>query len=126
MGLPYHGQAYVCRNFFLEACPMKKLIGILLSFLIIYSVYYDITVGTLPFSKSEKAEAVEIQESSIPFFEAKVKSGETLITIVEHKTNKSLSVPISELIRDFMTLNQGQSPEKMQVGKIYRFPKYAK
>jgi hypothetical protein len=110
----------------MEACPMKKLIGILLSFLIIYSVYYDITVGTLPFAKSEKAEAVEIQEASIPFFEEKVKSGETLITVVEHKTNKSLSVPISELIRDFMTLNQGQSPEKMQVGKIYRFPQYAK
>jgi hypothetical protein len=103
---------------------MKKLVGLLFSVLIIYSIYFDLTVGTLPYAKSEKAEATVIADSSLSYFEATVKSGETLITIEEHYLNKSLPVSITELVHDFKTLNQGQTPEKLQVGKTYRFPKY--
>jgi hypothetical protein len=105
---------------------MKKLFGILFAVLIIYSIYFDLTIGTLPHMGSEKAEAIVKTESSLPYFEAKVKPGETLITIVENHANKSISIPITDLINDFKSLNPGQSPEKIQIGKIYKFPKYGK
>ncbi|WML45323.1 hypothetical protein [Neobacillus sp. PS3-40] len=107
---------------------MKKLLGVLLSLLFIYIVYFDLTVGTLPNGSTKKAEAVAIEksDSNLPYFKIKVNPGETLISIVEHHANKSLSVPIDDLIRDFKALNPGQSPEKIQIGKIYRFPNYTK
>jgi hypothetical protein len=105
---------------------MKKLFGVLFSLLIIYSIYFDLTVGTLPHIGSEKAEAIIKTDSALPYFEAKVRPGETLITIVENQANKSISIPITDLISNFKSLNPGQAPEKIQIGKIYKFPKYSK
>lgn len=103
---------------------MRKIFGALFSLLIIYSIYFDLTVGTLPLASSKTAEAIIKADSSLPFFEAKVRPGETLITIVENKANKSIPVSITDLISDFKYLNPGQSSEKIQVGKVYRFPNY--
>ncbi|WP_160721721.1 hypothetical protein [Bacillus sp. USDA818B3_A] len=114
---------------------MKKLLGFVLALIVIYVIYYDLTTGTLPTSPPQQADAKaeDTQASApvdtdtgIPSFDAKVKPGETVISIVEHKINKSLPVSIPELIEDFQTLNKGKSPEKIQIGSTYHFPDYSK
>jgi hypothetical protein len=107
---------------------MKKLVGLLLAGLIIYSIYYDMTVGTLPNAAVQTAVTVTETnvkpESNVPYFEASVEPGDTLVTVVEHKMRKPLPVSMGKLIRDFQTLNPGQAADKIQVGKTYRFPFY--
>ncbi|MEH7414117.1 hypothetical protein V7266_02370 [Neobacillus drentensis] len=110
---------------------MKKIFGILLSILVLYVIYYDLTVGTLPTSSPQTVDAkvekiAPAAESDLPSFDAKVKPGDTVISIVEHKINKSLPVSIGDLIKDFQTLNGGKSPEKIQIGSTYHFPDYSK
>ncbi len=115
----------------LEACPMKKLFGFLLAVLIIYVIYIDLTVGTLPTSLTQQVDAkIEVpklqQQSDLPSFEAKVEPGETVISIVEHQLDKPLPVSITDLIQDFRKLNPGETPEKIQIGSTYHFPDYSK
>lgn len=112
----------------LEACPMKKLFGVLFAALVIYIIYFDLTVGTLPSSSvkhvSINTPVTEKPKAAMPFFDAKVKPGETLITIVEHHLGKSLPVSINDIIEDFQALNPGISAEKIKIGKTY--PDYSK
>lgn len=108
---------------------MKKLFGFLLAILIIYVIYFDLTVGTLP-SNTKKVDAkvetvTKNNEINIPSFEAKVKPGETVISIVEHQIDKPLPVSITDLINDFQKLNPGKSPENIQIGSTYHFPDYS-
>ncbi|MBT2698044.1 hypothetical protein J7E79_11525 [Bacillus sp. ISL-40] len=112
---------------------MKKLFGFLLAVLIIYVIYIDLTVGTLPSSFTQQVDAkIETQntelktETDIPSFEAQVEPGETVLSIVEHQLDKSLPVSISDLIEDFRKLNPGETPEKIQIGSTYHFPDYSK
>lgn len=111
---------------------MKKIFGILFSILVIYVIYYDLTVGTLPASTTQPVDAKVEQrtpapaETDTPSFDAEVKPGDTVISIVEHKINKSLPVSIADLIEEFQTLNGGKSPEKIQIGSTYHFPDYSK
>ncbi len=108
---------------------MKKFLGVLLSLTILYAIYFDLTTGTLPQASSQKADTViktTKPETTIPYFEAKVEPGETVITIVEHQINKPLPVSISKLIRDFQELNSGKNAETIQIGQTYRFPDYTK
>jgi hypothetical protein len=109
---------------------MKKLFGMLLALLILYAIYIDLTVGTLPNAYTQKVEAVTKNPvksvKDVPSFTAKVKPGETVITIVEHHINKSIPVSITDLIKDFRQLNKGQTPEKIQIGASYEFPDYSK
>lgn len=108
---------------------MKKLFGVLFTLLIIYVIYIDLTAGTLPSAATEKVnpqvEASKQPPSGIPSFQAKVKTGQTVISIVENKLQKQLPVSISELIEDFQTLNPGKTPEKIQIGATYQFPDYS-
>ncbi|MDN3018545.1 hypothetical protein PH210_20380 [Paenibacillus sp. BSR1-1] len=109
---------------------MKKLFGFLLTVLVIYVIYLDLTVGTLTPSPAKqvdaKVETVIKKQSGLPSFEAKVKPGETVISIVEHRLEKPLPVSITDLIEDFKKLNQGRNPEKIQIGSTYHFPDYSK
>lgn len=109
---------------------MKKLFGVLFAALVVYSIYFDLTVGTLPSaSKVQVAGNIAVTEkpqTAIPSFTAKVKPGETLISIVEHHLGKSLPVSINDLIEDFQQLNPGISAEKIKIGTTYHFPDYSK
>jgi len=109
---------------------MKKFFGFLLAVLILYVIYIDLTVGTLPASLIQQVDAkIETkikQKVNIASFEAKVEPGETVISIVEHQINKPLPVPINDLIEDFRKLNPGETPEKIQIGSTYHFPDYSK
>ena len=110
---------------------MKKLLGILLSILVIYVIYYDLTVGTLPTSAPLPVDAkvekeTTVSKTNLHSFDAEVEPGDTAISIVEHRIKKSLPVSINDLIEDFETLNGGRSPEKIQIGATYHFPDYSK
>lgn len=105
---------------------MKKLIGTLLSFLIIYVIYFDMTVGTLPTYTFQQTKAVQTTKTTIPYFEAIVKPGDTVMSIVEHHLNKPLPVSIHNLVTDFQFLNSELSSNKIQIGRTYKFPDYKK
>jgi hypothetical protein len=109
---------------------MKRISLFLLGLLTIYVIYIDLTAGTLPKDESQAPEqtvtTIAAPENTIAAFEAEVEPGETLISIVEGHIKKSLPVSIDELIKDFQSLNPGQSPEKIQIGASYQFPDYSK
>lgn len=112
---------------------MKRILLPIFGLLILYVIYIDLTAGTLPSIQSEKMEVKEVtakvmenQETGLPAFEAEVEPGETLISIVENNIDKPLPVSIDKLIKDFQSLNPGQTPEKIQIGKTYQFPDYSK
>lgn len=109
---------------------MKQLFGFLFAILIIYVIYFDLTVGTLPASFTQqhvdaKIETMVKSKTDIPSFDAKVKPGETVISIVEHELKKPLPVSITDLIEDFRKLNPSLAPEKIQIGSTYHFPDYS-
>jgi hypothetical protein len=109
---------------------MKKLFGLVLTVLVMYVIYIDLTIGTLPKVSTQKVDAqVETAQKPIaglPSFQAKVEPGETVISIVEHRIKKPLPVSITDLIKDFRKLNPGKTPEKIQIGSTYQFPDYSK
>jgi hypothetical protein len=109
---------------------MKKLLGFLFAVLVVYVIYIDLTIGTLPSAYSQKAEAqtetIQKQAPRMAYFEEKVAPGETLISVVEHHLNKPIPVSITDLISDFTKLNPGQAAEKIKIGATYKFPDYSK
>ncbi|SFA95989.1 MULTISPECIES: hypothetical protein [unclassified Bacillus (in: firmicutes)] len=109
---------------------MKKLFVLSLTLLLIYAIYYDLKVGTLPHTIMEEkevmAEVSSNEGASSPYFEQKVTPGDTVLSIIESKIDKPIPISISEVIQDFKKLNSGQKPEKIQIGKKYKFPDYSK
>lgn len=109
---------------------MKQFIGLAVTLLILYVIYYDLSHGTLPVAtKGTPTQAVETiahqaEKSSIEYFEKKVNSGDTVLSIVESHLNRSLPVSIQSVINDFQDLNNGLKPEEIQYGKTYKFPNY--
>ncbi|KAB2338533.1 hypothetical protein F7731_02955 [Cytobacillus depressus] len=103
---------------------MKRLSLFLISILIIYVIYYDLTNGTLPADKEPAIEVMTKSETTLPFFEKKVSSGDTVLSIIERNIKGPLSVSISEVIIDFKSLNDGLKPEEIKSGIIYKFPDY--
>ncbi|QED48653.1 hypothetical protein [Cytobacillus dafuensis] len=103
---------------------MKRLAAFLISILIIYVIYYDLTQGTLSEPKEPVIEAMAPIDTTIPFFEKKVSPGETVLSIVEKKINGPLPVPINKVVTDFTSLNKGIKPEEIKFGYTYKFPNY--
>jgi len=107
---------------------MKKLFIIFICLLTIYVIYFDLNHGTL---NVKEEPSIEVQASSgsngnsSGYFEHEVKSGDTVLTIIEEKTSEALPVSIDRLIEDFKKMNDGISPEDIQVGKVYTFPDYS-
>jgi len=104
---------------------MKKLFGALIILLVCYIVFFDLTHGTLPVVKEKIEPKMTVEAAGIPFFEEKVMTGDTVLTIVERKLNSQTPVSIDEIVTDFVKLNDGIYPEKIQIGKTYRFPDYS-
>ncbi|WP_088041744.1 hypothetical protein [Bacillus sp. EAC] len=108
---------------------MKKVAFIFGSLLLIYIIFFDIKVGTIPtkhiasvasVSKSDKA-----SKNSLPNFEEiQVKAGDTVLGIIE-ELNPDYNQPISQITKDFSKLNNGLSATKIQSGKSYKFPIYS-
>ncbi|WP_170007683.1 hypothetical protein [Bacillus fonticola] len=110
---------------------MKRLGAIVLVVVILYTVYYDLSVGSLslpslpsPAGAEETSEQVgAVEVSGQPYEEIKVERGETVLTIVED-AHQSIPVPIERIVRDFEELNEGLKAEEIQAGETYRFPLY--
>ncbi|WP_100372428.1 hypothetical protein [Bacillus sp. FJAT-45037] len=121
-----------------------KRIGLgLLVLVILYSVYYDLTIGTLPngleaTTQTEPVkptteppppaeESEEVTTMNEPFVEVTIEPGFTVLSIVEHLHEGNGPVPatIQEIIYDFKELNPGTEPESIQIGKTYKFPYYS-
>lgn len=105
---------------------MKKLFGALAILLVFYIIFFDLKHGTLPVAMEEPEIVSTAATVKTSFFEEKVRAGDTVLTIVENKLKAQIPVSINEVVTDFETLNEGISPEKIQIGKTYRFPDYSK
>lgn len=105
---------------------MKRLFAFLAIVFIVYIIYYDIRIGTLPTAQDEKIEATEViaQTSNDPYMEVKVKAGDTLLSIVERVNEEKQISSIKSVIKDFEELNPDSKAELLQIGKTYKFPLY--
>lgn len=106
---------------------MKRLIGLLITVIVIYSIYFDLSHGTLPTVENEQPTmAKPVTSESAHYFEKEIKPGDTVLSIIEKQLQESVPVPISEVVSDFKKLNDGVAPQEIQPGKTYRFPNYPK
>ncbi|QFT89864.1 hypothetical protein FIU87_14465 [Bacillus sp. THAF10] len=113
---------------------MIRFFVVALIFITIYSIYYDLSSGTIPETVSSNTTVSPLQadtsgneessETSKPYIEVEIKAGDTVLTVAEKMTNKPIPVSIQQLIEDFQILNNGTAPEKIQIGKTYKFPVY--
>lgn len=96
---------------------MKKILLFIGFCLVIYSIYFDINVGTLP-TYSENMDKTDEN-----YYNIKVEPGDTVLSVVEKKEG-TLPVPIDQIIEDFTLLNDGINPEEIKIGRSYRFKNY--
>lgn len=113
-----------------------KRIGITLFVLLIgYSLFYDITVGTLPLLKPKAQEAAAAQpeinastseqkQADAEYKQIEVKSGDTVLSVVEAINKKGTLPSVDKITNDFKELNTNESPSKIRIGKTYKFPLY--
>ncbi|MBD8003578.1 hypothetical protein [Bacillus norwichensis] len=111
---------------------MKKVAVIITVAVLMYSIYYDLKIGTLHIDQAATASS-EMNGSTqsapvhiMPYEEKKAKSGDTVISIAESIYHGSLPVPIDQLIQDFQKLNNGVKPNEIQTNKEYKFPVYSR
>ncbi|OIJ16115.1 hypothetical protein BKP35_03820 [Anaerobacillus arseniciselenatis] len=105
---------------------MKKLFITLLTIITIYSIYYDLNMGTLP-QMTEAANYITEQhtgESKSKSELIEVQPGYTVLTIVEELHIGPVKASIQQIVSDFEQLNPGASASNIQVGKSYLFPLY--
>lgn len=109
---------------------MKRLFGLIILILVVFVIYFDLSIGTLPIAvetttsaKSEISEN-EDEEINIDYFERKIASGDTVLSIIENHLDSAIPVPIQQVVTDFHILNSGVDAEKIQIGKTYKFPDY--
>ncbi len=111
---------------------LKKVAAIITVAVFMYSIYYDLKIGTLPIDQAATA-ASEMNSSTgpeqintMPYKEKKAESGDTIISIAESIHDGPLPVPIDQLIKDFKELNNGVKPDEIQTNKKYKFPVYSR
>jgi hypothetical protein len=97
---------------------MKRIILFIGFCIVAYSIYFDISVGTLPAYSSENMD--KINEN---YYNIKVEPGDTVLSIIE-KNEGTIPVPIDQMIEDFSLLNNGMNPEEIEIGQTYRFKNY--
>ncbi|MCM3599564.1 hypothetical protein M3175_02395 [Robertmurraya korlensis] len=112
---------------------MKRLFVSLLVTLILYIIYVDLSIGTIPNTTNETIESIEvdskvnqIDETVLVTFSKTVEQGDTVLSIIESQLKGSIPVPIEKVVNDFIILNKGKKPEEIQAGKSYLFPDYSK
>jgi hypothetical protein len=114
---------------------LKRLCIFLLIMIVSYSIYYDLKAGTLPKAHEAAIQATvnqpqeslpdeTVEEINIEYITVKIKSGDTILSLMEEVLDGPLPVSIDQLIEDFETLNEGHSPQDIQVGRSYKLPVY--
>ena len=119
---------------------MKRLFGFAIIIFVLYIIYYDTSIGTLPtVSGQETQEIVKAdstdevveeddgafkEDDTNPFQELEVSAGDTVLSIVEEISPITHTLSISDIIVDFEELNPGEKANSLQIGKRYKFPLY--
>jgi DeoR/GlpR family transcriptional regulator of sugar metabolism len=114
---------------------VKKLIFLVSIIMLGYIIFYDIKIGTLqqptqiaPVSSEQQTHTStkkkNEQHVTIPYKEIEIKSGDTLLTIIEQLHTNQKTPPIKQITNDFKLLNHSTSPTKLIIGKTYKFPIY--
>jgi hypothetical protein len=116
---------------------MKRLVIFISIIILLYSVYYDLSTGTLEMITPKQSitaaskTVVEVdsdqemeEDTQIPHTVMKVKPGDTVLSMVEDLTDGTLPVTIEQVISDFETLNENRSPHEIQIGQRYKIPLY--
>ncbi|GIN85470.1 hypothetical protein J6TS2_18560 [Heyndrickxia sporothermodurans] len=107
---------------------MKKFLAFVTVIIVVYSVYIDLSFGTIPVitHASENMDKTVKIKKTTPFLNRKVKPGDTVLSIVENVNPSSTSISIEKIVKDFTKLNNGLKPEEIQIGQNYKFPIYEK
>lgn len=111
---------------------LKKVAAIIAVAVIIYSIYYDMTIGTLSLDQTVTATSQpdvpnnHEQTDYMPYDTKKTKPGDTLISIAETIHQGPLPVSIDQLIDDFQKLNNGVKPDEILINEKYKFPVYSR
>ena len=114
---------------------MFRLFIVILIGFTLFSIYTDVTKGTIPttanseetrnaISSLQKNDNSTIEKEESLYMIVEVKAGDTVLTIAERITNGPIPVPINKLVEDFKILNDNVTPEKIQIGREYKFPVY--
>lgn len=110
---------------------VKRFSIITILLIVLYSMYYDLTIGTLPSHTTTTQQTVkqketvnEVVQRNEPFQAVIVEPGQTVLSIVEQLHEGPIRASISEIIFDFKHLNNGIEPENIQIGQSYFFPIY--
>lgn len=114
---------------------MKRLGIFLMVMIVSYSIYYDLKTGTLPRAAEPAVPAAVMEpvqepkeirpdEIEIEYVEVKIKSGDTILSLMEQNLDGPLPVSIDQLIEDFQFLNDGETPQDIQAGEVYKLPLY--
>lgn len=109
---------------------MRKILYFFGVLLVIYIIFFDLNVGTIPtkhiasVATESKSKSIKTTNSDQKFEKIQVKNGDTVLGIIE-EINPDFDQPISQLTKDFSKLNNGLSPTKIQAGKAYKFPVYS-
>lgn len=112
---------------------MKRLFVSLLVTLIVYIIYVDLSIGTIPNTNNKTIESIKVdskvnhtEETVIASFSKTAEQGDTVLSIIEAQLEGAIPVPIEKVVNDFIILNEGKKPEEIHAGKIYLFPDYSK
>ncbi|WNF37750.1 hypothetical protein RJD24_04630 [Bacillaceae bacterium IKA-2] len=106
---------------------MKKVFVAILFIITIYSIYYDLTIGTLPKNAVATTSLVntEVEEIDlIPSESIVVEPGYTVLSVVEELNFGPINASIQQIIYDFEILNPNTDASNIQIGKAYLFPIY--
>jgi hypothetical protein len=106
---------------------MKRMLTLFAFLFLIYIIYYDLKIGTLPFTQpvflsqqTPNNKVVNHQQYVV----IKVKEGDTVLSVVENLHHHTLPVSIETIIHDFEQLNPNISVHQLKIGNSYKFPVY--
>ncbi|CAM3950804.1 hypothetical protein [Lederbergia lenta] len=104
---------------------MKSIAALIVGIIVIYSMYHDLTVGTLPNNEIHSiSTSDEMIKGNNTYTLIEIKQGDTVLSVLEQLTQGSLPVSIEQAVDDFTDFNNGVKPEQIQTGETYKFPLY--
>ncbi|WP_026039100.1 type IV pilus assembly protein FimV [Sporolactobacillus vineae] len=104
---------------------MKKRIFTILFLIACWTSYQDLTSGSLPAAGTTEAansQPAAQETAAVPYLRVTVSPGDTLLSITERASSRQPD--ISQVIRDFSTLNPSVNPNHLKIGETYAFPVY--
>src|SRR5690625_5498148 len=101
---------------------MKKVLIYILIFLLLFSVYKDLNIGSSGNNRSSSTNSVSITNYNAVY--VKVQHGDTILSIIENINRENISVmDMDQIIEDFKLLNPNINPYQLKTEHYYYFPK---